>query len=182
MSRLLDFMSSRSIVLVWSLTLIITSMSVGCDKSAEGASTNSEPATVDEWLPLQLDGKAIQIQIAYKQHELSKGLMYRASMGEHQGMLFFYGPPKQMSFFMRNTKIPLDIGYFTSDGVLREIYPMYPMDERSVRSRRSDILIALEMNQGWYAKNGVKPGATFDLPSLKAALLRRGIPESKILF
>ena len=113
---------------------------------------------------------------------MKKGLMHRTTLGENRGMLFFYGPPKQMSFWMQNTKISLDIGYFTSDGVLREIYPMYPMDERSVKSRRDDLLMALEMNQGWYAKNGIKPGDKFDLEILKKALLARGVDEVKIPF
>jgi len=103
-------------------------------------------------------------------------------MGDNQGMIFFYDPPKQMSFWMRNTKIALDIGFFTSDGILREVYPMYPMDETSVKSRRNDLLIALEMNLGWFAKNGIKPGDSFNLEMLKNALLKRGVQESKITF
>jgi len=83
---------------------------------------------------------------------------------------------------MRNTKIPLDIAYITSDGIVREIYPMYPMDERSVKSRRSDILMALEMNQGWFAKNEVRPGDAINLETLKLALLQRGIQENRIPF
>ena len=92
----------------------------------------------------------------------AKGLMYRDSLPENQGMLFVFDRPKQMSFWMRNTHIPLDIGYFTADGVLREIYPLYPHDETSRRSIRSDLLFALEVNQGWYEKQGVKPGDKFD--------------------
>ena len=182
MSRFLDSPLCKTVILYGCLALYLCAAAIGCGKSDGGETSSQEAATVDDWLPIQLKDKAISIQIAYKQHELNKGLMYRTSMGEHQGMLFFYGPPKQMSFYMRNTKIPLDIGYFTSDGVLREVYPMYPMDERSVKSRRSDILMALEMNQGWYAKNGIKPGDAIDLKSLKTALLRRGIAGSKIPF
>ena len=177
MSRLLEYVTcSPNFSRTLSMLCIFIAIS-GCSKAEEPT-----PATVDQWLTIQIGDKPIEIQIAHLQHELSKGLMYRTSMGEHRGMLFFYGPPKQMSFWMQNTKIPLDMGYFTSDGILREIYPMYPMDLRSVKSKRSDLLMALEMNQGWYAKNGIKPGDSFDLEALRTALLRRGIAKTKIPF
>jgi hypothetical protein len=177
MSRFLDFLSYRFKLTDLLAIIFLSLASAGCSKAAEPKSTS-----IDQWLEIQIGGKTIEVQIAHKQHEMSKGLMHRSSMGENRGMLFFYGPPKQMSFWMQNTKLALDIGYFTADGILREIYPMYPMDLRSVKSRRSDLLMALEMNQGWYAKNGIKPGDSFDLESLKTALLSRGIVKSKIPF
>ena len=182
MSRFLDFSHRKLLALGTTIVLSGVLCLSACGKADAPGGASSSTATVDDWLAVEINGQAIEIQIAFKQHELSKGLMHRSSMGENRGMLFFYDPPKQMSFWMQNTKIPLDIGYFTSDGILREIYPMYPMDLRSVKSQRSDILMALEMNQGWYAKNGIKPGDSLDLESLKSALLRRGIPERRIPF
>ncbi|HTX66048.1 MAG TPA: DUF192 domain-containing protein, partial [Opitutaceae bacterium] len=76
---------------------------------------------------------------------------------------------------MRNTPLPLDIGYFSPDGELKEIYPMYPFDEITVGSRDRHLLFALEMRQGWYAANGVRPGARLDLAAVKAALQDRGV-------
>ena len=81
-------------------------------------------------------------------------------------MLFVFDRPKQMSFWMRNTHLPLDIGFLTSDGVLREIYPLYPHDENSRKSIRSDLVFALEVNQGWFKRHGVKPGDKFDPQSV----------------
>ena len=104
----------------------------------------------------------VAVEFAIDPATQAKGLMYRNSLPENQGMLFVFDRPKQMSFWMRNTHIPLDIGYFTADGILREIYPLYPHDETSRRSIRSDLLFALEVNQGWYKKYGVKPGDKFD--------------------
>ena len=114
-------------------------------------------------LPILSFGHAeVAVELAIDPATQAKGLMYRNSLPENQGMLFVFDRPKQMSFWMRNTHIPLDIGYFTADGVLREIYPLYPHDETSRRSIRSDLLFALEVNQGWYEKQGVKPGDKFD--------------------
>lgn len=176
MSSFLDF-SKRTRWMAWILFFVLNSLNGGCAEKPA-----SDPAPLTQWVEITLGEKTIEVQIAHKQAEMAKGLMHRTSLAENRGMLFYYDPPKQMSFWMRNTKIPLDIGYFSADGVLREIYPMYPMDERSVKSRRDDLLLALEMNQGWYAKNGIQAGTAFDLRKLKKALLRRGVAESKIPF
>jgi uncharacterized membrane protein (UPF0127 family) len=78
-----------------------------------------------------------------------------------------------MGFWMKNTPTALDIGFFTPDGVLREIYPLHPFDERSVRSRRDDLMFALEVLQGGFAEMGIKPGAQLDLDALRAAMIER---------
>ena len=91
-------------------------------------------------------------------------------------MLFVFATPQQMSFWMRNTILPLDIGYIDSTGKLKEIYPMYPLDEKPVASRSHAIQYCLEMNQGWYARHGVKVGAALDLKAVAAALQARGLP------
>ena len=150
---------------------------IGCAKPVE-----EDRLPFSAWLPIQLGDKTIELQLAHQPQEIKRGLMFRTSLAENRGMLFYFYPPKEMGFWMRNTRIPLDIGYFTADGVLREIYPMYPMDERSVKSRRDDLLIAIEMNQGWYAKNGVQVGAKLDLITLKKWLLRSGVEASRIPF
>lgn len=89
-------------------------------------------------------------------------------------MLFPYRYPQRMSFYMRNTPTPLDIGFFDADGVLREVYPLFPYDETSVRSRRDDLRYALEVNQGWFREHGIHPGARMNLGELAAALEARG--------
>ena len=107
-----------------------------------------------------------------------KGLMFRQAMGEAEGMLFVFTAPQQQSFWMRNTTLPLDIGFFDPAGELKEIYPMYPLDERLVKSRNRNIQFCLEMNQGWFKRNDVKPGAKLDLKAVAEALKARGLkPE-----
>ena len=105
--------------------------------------------------------------------------MFRQTMGEDEGMLFVFTAPQPMGFYMRNTTLPLDIGYFDASGELKEIYPMYPLDERTVASRSRNIQFCLEMNQGWYGRNGVKPGAKLDLKAVAGALRARELkPEA----
>ena len=176
MSRILK-PSKRPLSLFTIFVLGTALLFSGCSEE-----TQAETASINQWLPITIGDQLIEVQIAYKDSEMAKGLMFRTSLGEDRGMIFYYHPPKRMGFWMRNTKIPLDIGFFTEDGVLREVYPMYPMDERSVKSRRDDLLIALEMNQGWFAKHGIKPGDSFDLEVLKKALKSRGVSDSVIPF
>src|SRR5438552_2126608 len=98
------------------------------------------------------------MQLAVRDEEMQRGLMERRDLGENDGMLFVYDHPQQMSFWMRDTPTPLDIGFFTSAGALEEIYQMHPYDETPVKSRSEHLHFALEMNQGWYHRSGVRPG------------------------
>jgi uncharacterized membrane protein (UPF0127 family) len=129
--------------------------------------------TVNDYFEIKIGARAVKMQLAILPDEVQRGLMFRKTMGRDEGMLFVFPRSQQMSFWMRNTTLPLDIGYIDRDGVLREIYPMYPLDEKSVPSRGRDLQFALEMNQGWFKDRGVKPGDKLDLAALKAAIRAR---------
>jgi uncharacterized membrane protein (UPF0127 family) len=132
-------------------------------------------ATVETWLPLSVEGATIETQVALTPVEMSKGLMHRESLGADQGMFFPYRRPQQMSFWMANTPIPLDIGFFDGEGVLMEIHRMYPYDTNRTRSRSFSAQFALEMNAGWYAKRGILPGARLDMEEVARVLRERGV-------
>lgn len=116
----------------------------------------------------------VRMQLAVRPAEMQRGLMERRDLGRDDGMIFVYERPQQFQFWMRNTPTPLDIGFFNPEGRLEEIYPLHPFDEKTVTSRSSQLQFALEVNQGWYRENGVKPGAVLDLKALAAALKARG--------
>ena len=157
----------------------------GCARGAGGAggagekiATGAEAKPASEFFPLTVGGKALRVQVMVNEDEMQRGLMGRRDLGENDGMVFVYPIATQMSFWMRNTPTPLDIGFFTPDGVLGEVYPMYPFDETPVKSAGMDYTLALETNQGWFAKNGLKAGAKVDLKQLADALRARGFrPE-----
>jgi uncharacterized membrane protein (UPF0127 family) len=132
-----------------------------------------EPDSAATWFPLQIDGVALRAQFALTPDEMSTGLMHRMELGADDGMLFVYGGGGRRSFWMKNTHIPLDLGFFTADGILREVRPLRPNDLSPVASQRTDIFIALEMNRGWFAANGLEPGAKLDLKGLRKGLERR---------
>lgn len=137
------------------------------------------PKTVKDWFPIAVGSIVIDMQIAVTGPEMQQGLMGRRDLLEGQGMLFVYPRATQLSFWMRNTPTPLDIGFFSSDGVLREIYPLHPFDERPVRSQRTDLTYALELLQGSYARLGLKPGDRLDLAGLKMGLVARGFEPGR---
>jgi hypothetical protein len=134
--------------------------------------------TVGDWFALKVGDQTVQMQLAVYPAEMEHGLMGRHNLGNDQGMLFAYREPTQMSFWMRNTPLPLDIGFFTREGELREIYTMLPYDEAPISSRSNALQFALEMNQGWFSGHDVKRGAKLDMTALRKALEARGLdPE-----
>jgi len=135
---------------------------------------SSQTGGADMRFDIKLGRKTIHVRLACAEKERQQGLMNVKSMPENEGMIFLGRKAEQQGFWMKNTLIPLDIGYFTGDGILREIHPMYPRNTDPVRSRRNDIRYALEMNQGWFRKNGLVPGMKLDLEDLEAALKTRG--------
>ncbi|MEY4489759.1 MAG: hypothetical protein RIQ79_2267 [Verrucomicrobiota bacterium] len=135
--------------------------------------------TVADYFPIHVGEKVVRVQIAATMPEMQRGLMGRAFIAADEGMVFLYEKPQRMSFWMRNTPTPLDIGFFQADGTLGEVYQMYPFDETPVSSQSEDYTLALEMNQGWFAKNELKPGVKLNLKELAAALRARGFKPEK---
>lgn len=106
--------------------------------------------------------------------------MHRKSLGENEGMLFIYNQPRTMSFWMRNTHIPLDIGYFSVDGILLEIHLLFPHDEKFVGSHSDAVQYALEMNQGWFSANNLRLGSGIDMEGLRASIEARGFSPRRL--
>lgn len=158
----------------WFLALWVALLVSGCGQAQPAVET--APKSVADYFPVKLGSQTVQLQFAVTGPEMQRGLMERRDLKPGQGMIFVYPRPQALSFWMRNTPTPLDIGFFTADGELREIYPLHPFDETAVGSRRKDLQFAVEMNQGWFAQQGVKPGDKIDLAAIAAALKARGFP------
>lgn len=85
------------------------------------------------------------------------GLMFRERLGPNEGMLFVFQEPGVQCFWMRNTLIPLSIAFIDDDGTIANIADMQARTEDSHCSARP-VRFALEMDQGWFAKRGLKAG------------------------
>lgn len=83
--------------------------------------------------------------------------MHRKDMPQHEGMLFVFESREMQCFWMKNTLLPLSIAFLADDGRIVSIADMKPLDETSHCSAEP-VRFALEMNQGWFAKRGFKPG------------------------
>ncbi|MCO4772957.1 MAG: DUF192 domain-containing protein [Deltaproteobacteria bacterium] len=128
----------------------------GCSKSESGLPV----ITVD------VGGKRVRAEIASTDAQRARGLMYRRSMGKNDGMLFVYPTPEPLSFWMKNTYLPLSIAYIDTRGAIVHIEDMKPLTTNSHPSPKP-VPYALEMNKGWFEKNGIDVGAkvTFELPN-----------------
>jgi uncharacterized membrane protein (UPF0127 family) len=129
---------------------------------------------VQDHFAIKVGGQVVQMQLALLAPEIQQALMFRKSLAADEGMIFLYDRPQQMSFWMRNTEIPLDIGYFDAEGKLKEVFNLLPHDERPIQSLGLR-QFALEMNQGWYRTHGLKPGDGIDLSALADAVRARGL-------
>lgn len=137
----------------------------------------SENYNFEDYFPFSIGQNEFFAQIAISPKELNQGLMFRNHLDENHGMLFAFNYPKKVSFWMKNVPIPLDIGYFDSNGRLVEIYSLYPHDENPVFSKSANIQYALEMNKGWYRKNKIKTGSYIKLENVfKYVQLRKSSP------
>jgi uncharacterized membrane protein (UPF0127 family) len=87
-----------------------------------------------------------------------QGLMHRPSMGANEGMLFIFDEPGIQCMWMKNTLIPLSVAYIADDGSIVNVEDMKPQTEDS-HCTKKPVRFALEMNLGWFASKGLKPGA-----------------------
>ena len=82
---------------------------------------------------------------------------FRTEMGTHEGMLFVFDELAPRCFWMRNTLIPLAIAFIADDGTIVNVAEMSARSDQSHCSQKP-VRFALEMNQGWFAKRGIKDG------------------------
>ena len=100
----------------------------------------------------------IQAEVAQSPDERSTGLMFRKTMATNDGMLFAFEQPGQQCFWMKNTLLPLSAAFIADDGSIVNIEDMKPQTLDSHCSVKP-VRFVLEMNQGWFAKRGIKPGS-----------------------
>jgi len=99
----------------------------------------------------------IDAQLAQTPEQRSTGLMWRKEMPQHEGMLFVFEQPSVQCFWMKNTLLPLSAAFVADDGSIVNVEDMKPQTTDSHCSAKP-VRFVLEMNQGWFAKKGIKPG------------------------
>lgn len=124
-------------------------------------------------LPLakaKLAGKELSLMLARTGFEKAKGLMFYKDLPDNWGMLFVYDQPHLMSFWMKNTIIPLDLIFFSKDLKVTEwvknMTPGYGKRDASLQrySSKEPAVYALELNAGSIEKFGIKVGDKLEIP------------------
>jgi uncharacterized membrane protein (UPF0127 family) len=147
------FNRSRTVILF--ALLFVLGIAFGC-ASEDGKNIRfaKRPLVIERTV-----GAAVTLnaEVARSNEERAQGLMYRKSLNDGEGMLFIFERDEILSFWMKNTLIPLSIAFIAYDGRILEIRDMKPQDLTSVRSSRS-ARYALEVPRGWFGRAGVGPG------------------------
>jgi uncharacterized membrane protein (UPF0127 family) len=127
--------------------------------------------------PYQLDirdegvSAKFNVEVAVSPEEKARGLMYRESMPMFSGMLFVYSQPQRVSFWMRNTLIPLDMVFIGADGIVRHVHEnARPLDETGIPGGSDDIQYVLELNGGLARMLNITPGAEIRHPAINSNL------------
>lgn len=110
----------------------------------------------------------LNVELAQSSEQLEHGLMFRKAMPENEGMLFIYKKEMALSFWMKNTFLPLSIGFFNAKKELIDMQDMEPM-KSEIQARiptyesKGEAQYALEVNQGWFKRHGIKINTKFSI-------------------
>ena len=114
----------------------------------------------------------IDIEVAESDREQQHGLMFRQSLGDSEGMLFPYPSAREITMWMRNTFISLDMIFIRGDGIVHRVATdTEPFSERIIPSE-GDVTAVLEMKAGSARRLGIKPGDRVEYKHFKPAAKR----------
>ena len=99
----------------------------------------------------------IRAEVAADMASRSRGLMFRKALAQNAGMVFVFEDASQHCMWMKNTYIPLSVAFLDEQGTIINIEDMAPQTE-DTHCARKPARYALEMDRGWFASRGIKPG------------------------
>ena len=107
-----------------------------------------------ECFSISIEKENLCVELAISQKEKSKGLMYRKDLTDSDGMLFIWKNEDKRCMWMKNTFIPLDLGFFRDDMTLIEVKNLSPKSLKSVCSSEP-AKYAIELPRGWFSSNNI---------------------------
>lgn len=131
---------------------IFAGLFAGLALSATAQAQNAMPV-----MELSAGFHRIEAEVAATDQNRQLGLMNRKAMPTQRGMLFVFTQDNTHCMWMRNTLLPLSVAFMDGDGKIINIEDMQPQTEDNHCARRP-ARYALEMNLGWFAQRGIKPG------------------------
>ncbi|MBI4564231.1 MAG: DUF192 domain-containing protein [Planctomycetes bacterium] len=134
------------------MPLLLLSIPAGCQAPP------APPA--DSRAAVLVNGHEVRVEISHTFEQRGQGLMHRTHLPEGDGMLFLYRYEAPRTFYMLNTRIPLDIAFFDGAGTLINVCSRQPAPDPSEGHRiraNSDrpAQFVLEVNHGWFAARGL---------------------------
>lgn len=136
------------LILVFACLVLTTSIQPAADSKAQ-----PQLPTVT----LSINGKELNTEIAEHVNQRYMGLSFRETLAPNAGMLFVYPREQMLTFTMRNTLLPLTIAYLSKDLVINEFHEM-PVGPNQLFPSNKPAQFALEVNKGWFEKNGIAVG------------------------
>lgn len=131
------------------------------------AAAQTDPAAArPQALPkveLQAGIHLIKAEVAADFATRARGLMYRDALAPNHGMIFVFEDRSRQCFWMRNTRIPLSAAFIDDTGRIVNIADMRPLSDDSHCSAKP-VRYVLEMEQGWFARRGLKEGSRLSGP------------------
>jgi len=134
------------------LSGLVLSLAIAGTAAAQSLETGTLSIETDE------GAHEFSIEIADEPEEISFGLMERESLGEDAGMLFDFGNPREPAMYMKNTLIPLDMLFITSDGTIQMIARNTVPGSLRTISPGMPVKGVLEINGGRADALGIEPG------------------------
>lgn len=138
-----------------SVALILTVVASGCRHYNSGEA--ARPGVSFGRAVIKVKGQTVAVEVANTPDLIAQGLMCRESLPPDEGMLFVFPVEQILSFWMKNTRFPLDIAFVQDDGTIAQFARLEPFSRRSCTSKRR-ARFALEMSRGWFERNGVGVG------------------------
>lgn len=120
-------------------------------------------ATRQERVPVTVGSDVFTVEVARTTEQRARGLMHRRSLGEREGMLFVFDADQHLTFWMKDTLVPLTIAFLSSEGRIVQIEDLEPLSQKTIRSRQS-ARYALELPRGAFAEAGAAEGDVVVLP------------------
>jgi uncharacterized membrane protein (UPF0127 family) len=118
------------------------------------------PAVVQAQQTIQLTAgmHLIRAEVAADTPTRSRGLMFRKALAPNAGMVFVFEDASLHCMWMKNTYVALSVAFLDEQGTIINIEDMAPQTEDS-HCAKKPARYALEMDRGWFASRGIKPGA-----------------------
>lgn len=130
------------------------------NQAAPSSDQQAGPAVTEEPLDLVTENgvKRITVEVARSPAAQAKGLMFRTSLPDDRGMLFPHDAPREVSMWMRDTYIPLDMIFIRQDGTVHRIEANTEPFSETVISSNGKVSAVLEVAGGAAKRLGLKPG------------------------